>query len=134
AAYSDLISNGKSLMGLKYLRINAASSNLVSTVRCLLVLPGNRITIDQMSLIDSSELVSELGARDDLGYGCDFYGIIRRYHSRASRVEVSPYNVEECIRLKDELMSSAYFSKRNDPRKINWRFVGKAVAATFRSE
>ncbi|GJU32730.1 heat shock 70 kDa protein 15-like protein [Tanacetum coccineum] len=34
----------------------------------------------------------------------------------------------------DELMSSAYFSKRNDPRKINWRFVGEAYAATFRWE
>nr|GEY94401.1 lysine-specific demethylase JMJ25-like [Tanacetum cinerariifolium] len=33
---------------------------------------------------------------------------------------VSPDNIEECIRLTDELMSSAYFSKRNDPRKINW--------------
>nr|GEX35137.1 hypothetical protein [Tanacetum cinerariifolium] len=27
-----------------------------------------------MGLIDSSQLVSEPGARDDLGYGCDFYG------------------------------------------------------------
>nr|GEV93740.1 probable inactive histone-lysine N-methyltransferase SUVR2 [Tanacetum cinerariifolium] len=47
---------------------------------------------------------------------------------------VSPYNVEECVRLTYELMSYAYFSKCNDPRKINWRFVGKAVAATFRSD
>ncbi|GJZ49703.1 heat shock 70 kDa protein 15-like protein [Tanacetum coccineum] len=47
---------------------------------------------------------------------------------------VSPDNVEECIRLTDELMSPAYFSKRNDPRKINWRFVGKVIDATFRCE
>nr|GEZ65518.1 hypothetical protein [Tanacetum cinerariifolium] len=40
AADSDLITNGKSIMGLKYLRVNATSSNLVSTARCLLVLPG----------------------------------------------------------------------------------------------
>nr|GEV15026.1 hypothetical protein [Tanacetum cinerariifolium] len=53
-----------------------------------------------------------------------------------NHVKVQPPkdNVEECIRLTYELMSSAYFSKRNDPRKINWRFVGKVVAATFRSE
>nr|GEV09017.1 putative reverse transcriptase domain-containing protein [Tanacetum cinerariifolium] len=52
---------------------------------------------------------------------------------KVGRGFVSPDNVEECIRLTDELKSYAYFSKRNDPRKINWRFVGKAVAATFRS-
>nr|GEZ37436.1 heat shock 70 kDa protein 15-like [Tanacetum cinerariifolium] len=47
------------------------------------------------------------------------------YSTWGNHVKVQPPkdNVEECIRLTDELKSYAYFSKRNDPKKINWRYL-----------